>query len=110
MLQAIVIVVFLAAFFLLMKGLLYLIKHPDIDMTLEGKVMAHEPNIEKQAGLILTYLHEEEVATKDEIDVLLGSDNSSSLLLNYLDQIGEINMKTNKDGEVEIRLYDQIPK
>ena len=100
MAEAIVILIFVVAFALVWYGILYLIKHPDITIDLEGKVLAHEPNLEEYENLVLTYLHNEEVADVDELVQLVGSKDSTVKLLAHLERRGLVNIIDDDDGEI----------
>ena len=103
------IIIFIVAFALLMRLLLYLVRHPDIDIDLDGKVMAHEPSLEEVSNLVLTYLHEEEQATYSEIITLLESEEVASSVISFLVRRGEIvaEFDGTKDEEVLIKLLDE---
>ena len=69
MAEAIIILIFLCAFALVWYALLYLIRHPNINIDLTPQVLAHEPELEEQITKVLTYLHNEEEANIESIDV-----------------------------------------
>ena len=84
MIEAIVIIIFVAAFALVWYVMLYLIKHPNIDFYLEPKVLAHEPDLDDKITKVLTYLHNEEFAEFEEISSLLGTDEIAEDVLSLL--------------------------
>ena len=85
MAEAIVILIFLCAFALVWYALLYLIRHPNINIDLTPQVLAHEPELEEQITKVLTYLHNEEEATVESIGNLLGSDEIAEDVITLLE-------------------------
>jgi len=102
MAEAIVILIFICAFSLVWYTLLYLLRHPNINISLEPKVLAHEPELEEHISKILTYLHNEESSDFDSISHLLGSAEVANDVINLLVYRELIVVYENEDGEVVI--------
>lgn len=105
MAEAIVIIFFVLSFFLVWQGVLYLIKHPNITIDLDGKVYAHEPNVEELQNLVLTYLHNEETADLSEISELVGSHDITIEILALLEKRLLIETTESPDGSILISKY-----
>jgi len=102
MVEAIVILVFIIAFTLVWYGLMYLIKHPDINISLEAKVLAHEPNLIEYQNKVMTYLHNEERASVEEFESLLGSEEIAHDVLIHLEKRGLIDIVEDSNGDIII--------
>ena len=102
MVEAIIILIFITAFGLVWYSLLYLIRHPNININLTPQVLAHEPELEEYIARLLTYLHNEESADFDSAASLLGSEEVANDVINLLVYRNLITVTETEDGQVII--------
>lgn len=104
MLAVLLITLFVITFAVVWYAVLHYIRNPHTDLYFEGKVMAHEPNLEEYLNKTLVYLHEEEQANIKEIETLLGSVETAESVVKLLLDRNQINALTDDNGAIIISL------